>query len=326
MNSSTNSPINSLTDPKYIGPGVWYNIHLTAYNATDDDKIDEFIEYMYFLSEKFACKKCRQHIKKYIETHPLNDLRHLTNADGRNIGMFKWAWLFHNAVNTRIHKPYVDWETAWSMYDQEIEVCTASCDEIDNNDNDNQDNNQDNNNNHQDNNNQDNNNNNNNKEYRGNNNNKEYRGNNNNKEYRGNNNNQWNNNNNNKEYRVNGNNQGHNNNNNNKEYRGNRNNQGHNNNKGNNNNKEYRENRNNQGNNNNKEYRGNRNNQEYRGNRNNQGNIGDHHQHTIEELPRDSIDRKSKLVQSYFMKVGIPDTLHSNGIYDDSTDHVVSFI
>ena len=196
MNSSVSSQATSLTDPKYIGPGVWYNTHLKAYEATDDRRIEEFMDHMYLLAEKFACKKCRKHIRQYIESHPLEDLKNLTNEEGRRIGMFKWAWLFHNAVNTRIHKPLVDWETAWEMYDEEIEVCSKNCDEVDHNDN----------------------------------------------------------------------------------------------------------------------------------NSVESKNISDKHEHYIEELPQDPVDRKSKIAQSYFMKVGIPDTLQKNGIYqNDEINNMVSF-
>ncbi len=127
--NSTNNLATSLTDPRYIGPGVWYNIHLKAYEAVDKGKIDEFMDQMYLLAHKFPCKKCRTHINAYIESHPFDDLQHLENKDGRKIGMFKWAWLFHNAVNTRLHKPIIDWETAWNMYDVEIEVCSKNCED-----------------------------------------------------------------------------------------------------------------------------------------------------------------------------------------------------
>jgi hypothetical protein len=126
-----NLQINPLSDPKVIGPGTWYVTHLKAYEAINNKKIDEFIDHMYMLAEKFACKKCRKHINTYIEDHPFEDLINLTNEEGRKIGMFKWAWLFHNAVNTRIGKPYVDWETAWEMYsNDDFGVCSKNCDEV----------------------------------------------------------------------------------------------------------------------------------------------------------------------------------------------------
>lgn len=120
--------INVNGDPKIIGPGVWYITHLKAKEATTDNKINDFIEYMEFLAAKFSCKNCRKHIRAYIDTHPFEDLRYMTNEHGDRVGMFKWTWLFHNAVNTRIHKPYVDWDTAWGMYDDNNEACSKNCD------------------------------------------------------------------------------------------------------------------------------------------------------------------------------------------------------
>jgi len=123
-----NPTLNLLGDPKYIGPGVWYVIHLRAKEATNDRAIDEFMKFIYMLAGNFVCKKCRKHMTDYIVSHPMEDLKNLKNEKGVNIGMFKWAWLFHNAVNTRIHKPIVDWNTAWEMYDNP-EVCDTKCDE-----------------------------------------------------------------------------------------------------------------------------------------------------------------------------------------------------
>ncbi len=132
------SMINLIGDPKYIGPGVWYLLHMKAKEATNDKKIDEFIDLMYMLEEKFSCKNCRKHIGQYIDSHPFDDLKHLTNRNGTRIGMFKWAWLFHNAVNTRIHKPYLDWETVWQMYDEDG-PCGKNCEEAGEDSSDNKD-------------------------------------------------------------------------------------------------------------------------------------------------------------------------------------------
>lgn len=123
------SQVNINGDPKVVGPGVWYVIHLKAKESINNDKIDEFIDFMETLSYKFGCSNCRKHIQAYIKDHPFEDLRNIQNSDDEKIGMFKWAWLFHNAVNTRLNKPYVEWDTAWEMYDEGIEVCSKQCDE-----------------------------------------------------------------------------------------------------------------------------------------------------------------------------------------------------
>lgn len=124
-----NAEISKLSDPTVVGPGIWWLIHMKAKDATNDELVEEFIDYIYFLAEKFSCKKCRKHINQYIETHPFDDLRNLRNDEGERIGMFKWSWLFHNAVNTRIGKPYVEWETAVEMFYGDSGICSQNCEE-----------------------------------------------------------------------------------------------------------------------------------------------------------------------------------------------------
>jgi len=121
--------INKLSDPTVVGPGTWWLTHMKGKDATNDKLIEEFIDHMYFLAENFSCKNCRKHINQYMETHPFDDLRNLRNEDGERIGMFKWSWLFHNAVNTRIGKPHVDWETAVEMFYGDTGVCSKNCEE-----------------------------------------------------------------------------------------------------------------------------------------------------------------------------------------------------
>ena len=116
-----------LSDPEVVGPGNWWLIHVKAKAATNDVLTDDFIDHMYFLAENFSCGNCRKHIQQYIESHPFDDLKNLRNDEGERIGMFKWSWLFHNAINTRIGKPYVEWETAVEMFYQDQEICSKNC-------------------------------------------------------------------------------------------------------------------------------------------------------------------------------------------------------
>ena len=111
------------TNPALFGT-VWWLLHLQAKHATTDVKKNEFIDNMYLLSVEFPCGKCRSHIMEYLKEHSFDPYLNLHNEKGEDIGMFKWTWMFHNAVNIRLHKPFVDWETAWGMYDTGREVCT----------------------------------------------------------------------------------------------------------------------------------------------------------------------------------------------------------
>src|SRR5665647_3400175 len=98
-----------LSDPKIIGSGIWYTIHIKAKKAIDDESKKEFMRDMYMHYNEFPCEKCRSHIQEYMDTHPFDPFYNKTNENGREIGMFKWSWMFHNAVNTRLRKPYLDW-------------------------------------------------------------------------------------------------------------------------------------------------------------------------------------------------------------------------
>ena len=117
-------PEQMLSDPRIIGPGYWSNIHLKAKYAVDDKTKQEFIAYMWFLADTFPCGNCRKHIRQYLNDHPFDHFYNLRNNKGEEIGMFKWSWMFHNTVNNRIHKPHMEWVTAWGMYNSDIEPCT----------------------------------------------------------------------------------------------------------------------------------------------------------------------------------------------------------
>lgn len=119
-----------ITDPKIIGPGIWVQIHIMGVLAVDEKGKQKFIDFMWFQAETFPCENCRKHINQYLQSHPFDHLYNAKNDEGEEIGMFKWSWMFHNTVNTRLRKPYMDWNTAWEMYKgyrQGVVPCTENC-------------------------------------------------------------------------------------------------------------------------------------------------------------------------------------------------------
>jgi hypothetical protein len=112
------------SNPDRIGVGIWYTLTLMAKHAVTDVKKNEFIDYVYLLSVEFPCGKCRIHFQEYLREHNFENYMNLKDDAGNDIGMFKWVWMFHNAVNMRLHKPFVDFQTAWEMFDTGREVCT----------------------------------------------------------------------------------------------------------------------------------------------------------------------------------------------------------
>jgi hypothetical protein len=120
--------INVLAKPERFGPGVWFTIHLYARHATTEEKKKAFIDYMNLIVANLKCKDCRHHATQYVMTHPIEDYFNVKDNNNQDIGLFKWTWTFHNAVNSRLKKPLMDWDTAYNMYsDPNVGVCTSAC-------------------------------------------------------------------------------------------------------------------------------------------------------------------------------------------------------
>ena len=119
------------TDPKYVGPGTWMLIHTRARLATTRDLQLDFINFMKDTCSGFPCTVCKGHCTTYIQNHPLEEyLDILVDVHGEKhmLGMFVWSWRFHNAVNARIKKPIMSWDTAYNLYAESSSlVCSKSC-------------------------------------------------------------------------------------------------------------------------------------------------------------------------------------------------------
>ena len=119
------------TDPKYIGPGVWNTIHRQSYLAQTPIKQQQFIIFMKDTCYGFPCKVCRGHCTEYIKNNPLENYLNST-VDDKPLGLFVWAWKFHNTVNARLNKPIMSWDTVITLYSESNDkVCSLSCLEAD---------------------------------------------------------------------------------------------------------------------------------------------------------------------------------------------------
>jgi len=118
---------NRLTDPKNVGPGIWYLIHCKARDAVNEPKKLEFRQEMAWICSNMRCEVCHKHCLEYIDQHPMDPYWNLRDSKNREIGLFKWVWAFHNAVNNRLGKPLVEWKTAFDMYYDQVATCTTTC-------------------------------------------------------------------------------------------------------------------------------------------------------------------------------------------------------
>jgi hypothetical protein len=99
--------------------------------ATDARSMQLYEDYLGTLSSYFPCDVCKGHFQAFLRENPTQRYRSMRNAQGREIGMATHSWMFHNAVNSRLGKPYMDWATFEQLWltdvAHEIEPCTKQC-------------------------------------------------------------------------------------------------------------------------------------------------------------------------------------------------------
>lgn len=106
----------------YYGPGIWFIIHLTAYNAKTEIDKREFLKLLTSIKESFPCIKCRKHMSDYFQSNPVIRYWNIPN------GIFKWSWMFHNAVNDRLGKNPMLWDEAVKVFSGDvIHICDEGC-------------------------------------------------------------------------------------------------------------------------------------------------------------------------------------------------------
>jgi len=117
-----------LADPKSFGPGAWLVIHILAYHAKTNESKRDFEAAMHNICSGLKCNNCKVHCGDYLKNHPIKNYWDVKNKNGVDIGMFKWSWNFHNAVNQRLGKETMDFDTAYHLYSEDSDmVCTKDC-------------------------------------------------------------------------------------------------------------------------------------------------------------------------------------------------------
>jgi hypothetical protein len=111
-----------LHDPTYIGPGIWFNMHLDAVMALTKSDQMAVIRRIRILQSRFPCSKCKIHFGEYLERHPPEQICG-QSADS----LFQWSVDFHNAVNSFTDKSQVSYQDARNIYQEESIFCTADC-------------------------------------------------------------------------------------------------------------------------------------------------------------------------------------------------------
>ena len=126
--SHLQQPMTFSTNPAVTGPGLWFFLHLKAYHATTEDNALELINDLWLLAKKHPCIVCRKHMGIYLNKHPPRDHIEYIDNTGRNVGIFRYTWLFHNFVNQHLKKPIMSFDDAISQFEINEDVpCTEGC-------------------------------------------------------------------------------------------------------------------------------------------------------------------------------------------------------
>ena len=92
-------------DPRVFGPPTWKRLHEASVAMYARD----FFPYLQREISSLGCEKCKKHATRYIKDHPIDKFQDVT-------GPFRYIWLLHNTVNTRLKKTIVSYEDAIKMY------------------------------------------------------------------------------------------------------------------------------------------------------------------------------------------------------------------
>jgi hypothetical protein len=109
--------MDKLTDPKSFGPGIWFTLHTTSLTAVDTESKKAFAAMVKSIIHGIKCEECHGHATAYLEKNPIEKFFNIKDdKTSAEIGCFKWTWIFHNAVNRRLQKKEIDFQTALMMY------------------------------------------------------------------------------------------------------------------------------------------------------------------------------------------------------------------
>ena len=118
-----------LHNPKYVGPGIWFSMHIMAYNAKTQKEKEFVIKQIRIIQENFPCQECKSHFWDYLNNHPPE-----ATIKGDSEALFLWTVNFHNAVNFRKGYTQLSLEEAKSLYSGDSLFCSKASCEDENND------------------------------------------------------------------------------------------------------------------------------------------------------------------------------------------------
>ena len=116
----SNTTLARLSDRDYIGPGVWFMLHLLGAHANNSPEIAAaYPEIIELIAQTFPCEECRAHFVKGIRSLPPEKFKGLHN------GYFAWSHAFHKQVNDRLDKPTPGYAAALEWFRNPVSSCES---------------------------------------------------------------------------------------------------------------------------------------------------------------------------------------------------------
>lgn len=108
---------------KYLGPGIWYVIHIQALMCTTQSKQQEYCRFLRGLLLALPCKMCVKHATEYLLNHPPeDDIMKVEERIKGKFSMFRYTWVFHNFVNRSLVKKRYSFDDAYEFYSTRLEM------------------------------------------------------------------------------------------------------------------------------------------------------------------------------------------------------------
>lgn len=102
-------------DKKIWTACAWRTMHAFAASATTPEERLRFVRWIHDFAYLLPCpKECRPHMLEFL--HSKNPKYDVTRYLKDNVTLLQWTWIFHNAVNKRLGKKEVSFESVKKFY------------------------------------------------------------------------------------------------------------------------------------------------------------------------------------------------------------------
>lgn len=85
-----------------------FEIHTRAGKCHSKSDVKKYKKHIRWLSKNLTCKDCRNHMVKYLKSHPCRG----KSAED----LLYWSWKFHQSVNRRLGKSGISWSECKRRY------------------------------------------------------------------------------------------------------------------------------------------------------------------------------------------------------------------